>query len=86
MQSNSYDPRRVFRFNLPQFFHLGSKGREIGTYVAGGLVSNDDDKGKGEKGMRELGGVFLQGARMLYKGSRGQESLDSAGSRTTKMA
>ncbi|KAJ9122110.1 hypothetical protein QFC24_004337 [Naganishia onofrii] len=32
----SYDPRRIFMFNLPKF-NVGSKGREIGTYVAGGL-------------------------------------------------
>jgi hypothetical protein len=33
-----YDPRRIFMFKLPKF-NVGSKGREIGTYVAGGLVS-----------------------------------------------
>lgn len=35
---SSYDPRRIFRFQLPKF-NVGSKGREIGTYIAGGLVS-----------------------------------------------
>lgn len=38
-----YDPRRVFRFNLPQF-SLGGKGRDIGTYIAGGLVSLDREE------------------------------------------
>jgi hypothetical protein len=35
----SYDPRRVFRFNLPKF-DIGPKTRAIGTYAAGGLVSS----------------------------------------------
>ncbi|KAJ9112378.1 hypothetical protein QFC19_000799 [Naganishia cerealis] len=34
----SYDPRRIFMFKLPKF-NVGSKGREIGTYVAGGLFA-----------------------------------------------
>jgi hypothetical protein len=34
---SSYDPRRIFLFNLPKL-NLGGKGREIGTYLAGGLV------------------------------------------------
>ncbi|GHJ84377.1 hypothetical protein NliqN6_0779 [Naganishia liquefaciens] len=35
---SSYDPRRIFRFQLPKF-NVGSKGREIGTYIAGGLFA-----------------------------------------------
>lgn len=35
---SSYDPRRIFLFNLPKL-NLGGKGRDIGTYLAGGLVS-----------------------------------------------
>ena len=35
---SSYDPRRIFLFNLPKL-NLGGKGRDIGTYIAGGLVS-----------------------------------------------
>lgn len=34
----SYDPRRVFRFALPDI-HVGPKTRSIGTYLSGGLVS-----------------------------------------------
>ncbi|KAH8088031.1 hypothetical protein HD553DRAFT_307144 [Filobasidium floriforme] len=35
---SSYDPRRIFLFNLPKL-NLGGKGREIGTYLAGGLFA-----------------------------------------------
>lgn len=35
---STYDPRRIFVFNLPRL-NLGGKGREIGTYIAGGIVS-----------------------------------------------
>lgn len=34
---SAYDPRRVFRFNLPHF-EIGPKARSVGTYLSGGLV------------------------------------------------
>lgn len=34
---SAYDPRRVFRFNLPHF-EVGPKARSVGTYLSGGLV------------------------------------------------
>jgi hypothetical protein len=34
----SYDPRRVFRFSLPDI-QVGPKTRAVGTYISGGLVS-----------------------------------------------
>ena len=36
----SYDPRRVFRFSLPDI-QVGPKTRAVGTYLSGGLVSED---------------------------------------------
>lgn len=38
MTQASYDPRRVFRFSLPDI-QVGPKTRAIGTYLSGGLVS-----------------------------------------------
>ncbi|WVN88954.1 uncharacterized protein L203_104169 [Cryptococcus depauperatus CBS 7841] len=35
---SAYDPRRVFRFNLPHF-ELGPKSRAVGTYLSGGLFA-----------------------------------------------
>ncbi|WVQ77956.1 hypothetical protein IAT38_000036 [Cryptococcus sp. DSM 104549] len=35
---SAYDPRRVFRFNFPQF-EIGPKTRAIGTYLSGGLFA-----------------------------------------------
>ena len=34
---SAYDPRRVFRFNVPHF-EIGPKARSVGTYLSGGLV------------------------------------------------
>ncbi|KAK1924615.1 hypothetical protein DB88DRAFT_472006 [Papiliotrema laurentii] len=34
----SYDPRRVFRFSLPEI-QVGPKTRAVGTYLAGGLFA-----------------------------------------------
>jgi hypothetical protein len=38
IEKASYDPRRVFRFDLPKF-EVGPRTRAIGTYLSGGLVS-----------------------------------------------
>ncbi|TYJ51451.1 hypothetical protein B9479_007974 [Cryptococcus floricola] len=35
---SAYDPRRVFRFNLPTF-EVGPRTRSIGTYVSGGIFA-----------------------------------------------
>lgn len=38
----AYDPRRVFRFNLPRI-DVGPKAREVGTYISGALVRLHSD-------------------------------------------
>jgi hypothetical protein len=40
---SNYDPRRLFLFNFPKL-NLGGKGREIGTYIAGGLVRSHTNR------------------------------------------
>ncbi|AFR93008.1 hypothetical protein J008_00881 [Cryptococcus neoformans] len=35
---SAYDPRRVFRFNVPHF-EIGPKARSVGTYLSGGLFA-----------------------------------------------